>query len=96
MEKYKQNKIKFFVVKRGRKPGIYNTWEECKLQTDKFKDNLFKSFKTLSEAQNYFYDGKPPKNLKGPMDKFIAPKRIKDLELTEAEIKQVLALLDKK
>ena len=28
---------KFYAVKIGRKPGIYNSWDECKMQVDKFK-----------------------------------------------------------
>lgn len=44
---------KFYAVKKGHKPGIYDTWEECKKQTDSFSGKEFKSFKTFEEAQNY-------------------------------------------
>ncbi len=44
---------KFYAVKNGRKPGIYNTWEECKEQVDGFSNACYKSFKTLNEAQDY-------------------------------------------
>lgn len=67
-------KIKFYAVKRGRHPGIYNTWEECKAQTDGFKKNRFKSFRTLAEAQAYLFDGHPPPDFTGPMDNYLEPK----------------------
>lgn len=48
---------KYYVVRNGRKPGIYNTWEECKAQTHGFPGAVFKSFPTLEEAR-IFLDGK--------------------------------------
>src|SRR5690554_1976160 len=44
---------KFYAVKKGHKPGIYDTWEECKKQTDSFSGKEFKSFKTFEEAVSY-------------------------------------------
>ena len=44
---------KYYAVKRGIKPGIYYSWEECNAQVHKFKNPLFKSFTTLSEAQEF-------------------------------------------
>jgi ribonuclease HI len=44
---------KFYAVARGRCPGIYNSWEECKKHTDGFKGAVFKSFNTLQEAEAY-------------------------------------------
>ena len=43
---------KVYAVKKGRKPGIYNTWDECKAQTDGFAGAVFKSFsgRTYAEA----------------------------------------------
>ena len=49
----KKNRIKFYAVKKGFKPGIYNNWEECKAQVFKFPGAIYKSFETLSEAQNF-------------------------------------------
>ena len=46
-------KNKFYAVKKGVKPGIYKTWNECKVQVLKFKGAIYKSFNTLSEAQQY-------------------------------------------
>lgn len=47
-------KSKFYVVKVGRTPGIYGTWEECRAETDSFPGAKFKSFKTLEEAERAF------------------------------------------
>ena len=37
---------KYYAVKKGKKPGVYRTWDECKAQTDGFSGAIFKSFKT--------------------------------------------------
>lgn len=42
---------KFYVVWKGIIPGIYNNWDECKKQVQGFSDPLYKSFKTLAEAE---------------------------------------------
>ncbi|CAF1041592.1 unnamed protein product [Adineta steineri] len=47
----------YYVVRQGRKPGIYNTWDECHKQVDKFTGAQFKKFKTYPEAQE-FLNGK--------------------------------------
>jgi viroplasmin and RNaseH domain-containing protein len=41
---------KYYVVFAGRSPGVYETWEECKAQVDKFPGARFKSFKTILES----------------------------------------------
>ena len=44
---------KFYAVPIGRKPGIYETWEETRQQTDGFQGAIFKSFLTRGEAETY-------------------------------------------
>ena len=44
---------KYYVVRNGRKKGIYRTWEECKAQVDGFKGASYKSFKTEKEAKEF-------------------------------------------
>lgn len=39
-------KKKFYAVRVGRVPGIYESWEECKINTHGFSGSVFKSFKT--------------------------------------------------
>lgn len=48
------SKPKFYVVWKGNKPGIYNTWSECQEQIFGYKDALYKSFKTLKEAETAY------------------------------------------
>lgn len=43
---------KYYVVFIGRVPGVYESWEECKAQVDKFPGAKFKSFKTILETCN--------------------------------------------
>lgn len=41
---------KFYAVRNGKIPGIYNTWDECKTQVDGFSGAVFKGFETKDEA----------------------------------------------
>ena len=45
---------KYYVVWRGREPGIYRTWEACQQQVAGFPCALFKSFKSEDEAKAEF------------------------------------------
>lgn len=57
-------KVKYYVVWKGKRPGIYETWKDCKAQIDGQKGAQYKSFLTFQEAKkaynsNYeFYKGK--------------------------------------
>jgi ribonuclease HI len=51
-------KQKFYVVWTGRNTGIFDTWEECLKQVDKFDEARYKSFKTLDEAEKAFAGNK--------------------------------------
>lgn len=44
---------KFYAVRTGRIPGIYNSWDDCKAQVDGFGGATYKSFKTAAEAAAY-------------------------------------------
>ena len=46
-------KKKFYAVKVGRVPGIYGTWDECKLQVDGYPNSEYKGFARLSEAESF-------------------------------------------
>ena len=41
----------FYAVKKGRIPGIYLTWDECKAQVHGFSEALYKSFRSRQEAE---------------------------------------------
>jgi len=43
-------KPKFYVVWKGKTPGIYNTWNDCQKQVHGFEGALYKSFETEKAA----------------------------------------------
>ncbi|XP_075720014.1 ribonuclease H1-like [Rhinoderma darwinii] len=51
----------FYAVRKGRNPGIYKTWEECKEQVDKFPAARYKKFASEDEAWKFVRD-----NLEAP------------------------------
>lgn len=44
---------KYYAVKNGRKPGIYTSWDEAKVQVEGYKNPSFKGFNSKLEAENY-------------------------------------------
>ena len=52
---------KFYAVRVGRTPGIYNSWDDCKAQTDGFPNATYKSFKTAAEAAEFMGWGETSK-----------------------------------
>lgn len=49
-----KKKKKYYVVWKGSKTGILNSWEECKNSIHGFKGAEYKSFKTLELAQKAY------------------------------------------
>lgn len=47
-------KKKYYVVWKGRSPGIYTSWDACKAQVHGFEGARFKSFPTNEEAEAAF------------------------------------------
>lgn len=45
---------KFYVVWQGRQPGIYDSWDDCREQTEGFAGARFKSFDSQTEATEAF------------------------------------------
>ncbi len=78
-----KNKPKFYVVWRGNKPGVYNSWAECKASVNGFRGARFKSFPTRAEAEEAFensvqdgveyYDHKPEKKATPPTEFYNKP-----------------------
>ena len=44
---------KFYAVRKGKKTGIFSTWDECKEQVTGYKGAIYKSFKTIEEAEEF-------------------------------------------
>ena len=54
-------KEKFYAVKKGKQPGIYVSWEACKVSVDGFSGAQYKSFASRKEAEAYLKEeGKSP------------------------------------
>lgn len=53
--------MKYYAVRKGRKPGIFTTWDEAKKQVDGFSNARFKSFPTYEEAEKFMHhqEGQP-------------------------------------
>ena len=48
---------KYYAVRVGRKPGVYNTWSECQEQTHRYRGARFKSFPSHSQAAAWVAEG---------------------------------------
>lgn len=46
-------KIFYYAVKNGRTPGIYYSWEDCKIQVIGYKNAIYKKFSSEEQAINF-------------------------------------------
>lgn len=61
---------KYYAVKKGRKTGVYYTWEECKAVVMGFPGAIYKSFPTFDEALAFIKSGAAaPKSQKPSAEK---------------------------
>ena len=44
---------KYYAVKKGKVPGIYFNWNDCKAIVDGYPGAVYKSFKTIEEAEKF-------------------------------------------
>lgn len=44
---------KYYAVKKGKVPGIYLNWNDCKAMVDDIREQCIKSFKTIEEAEKF-------------------------------------------
>ena len=56
--------MKYYVVFKGHNPGVYDNWEEVKIQTEGFPGAVFKSYPTSEEASEAYrnYSGIEDRN----------------------------------
>lgn len=45
---------KYYVVRQGKKVGIFTTWDECKKNVSGYSGAEYKSFKNKNDAEDYF------------------------------------------
>lgn len=48
-----RNTMKYYAVKKGRNPGIYTSWDSCLEEVKGYSGAIYKSFKTLEEANEF-------------------------------------------
>jgi ribonuclease HI len=76
--------MKYYAVRKGRIPGIYRSWNECKEQTFGFSGPEFKSFISITLAEKFMNSKKEEKKKKSPQKKnkkerriyYLKPKRL--------------------
>lgn len=44
---------KYYAVAKGKTPGIYFTWEDCRNQVEQFSGAVYKSFPTIEQAEEF-------------------------------------------
>ena len=49
--------VVYYVVHKGKIPGIYTSWDQCKKQVDKFENAIFKKFTKKEEAEQFLKEG---------------------------------------
>lgn len=81
-------KKKYYAVKVGKKPGIYLTWDECKLQIEGVSGEKHKGFQTLEEAEKYILqdDDMPETNSSTDNDDYNSKIDKAILDLKENEV----------
>lgn len=57
---------KYYAVKVGKIPGIYYNWNDCKAMVDGYPGAVYKSFKTLQEADEFLRESQNGKVLQEP------------------------------
>jgi len=50
-------KSKFYVVWKGRNPGIYDNWDDCKTQVSGYDGAQYRSYENRTEALKAFQEG---------------------------------------
>ena len=45
--------MKYYAVRKGRNPGIYTSWDSCLEEVKGYSGAIYKSFKTLDEANEF-------------------------------------------
>ena len=54
--------MKYYAVKNGREPGIYESWTEARAQVYQYPEAVYKSFPTRSEAEEFLQE-EPPQEI---------------------------------
>jgi ribonuclease HI len=63
--------MKYYAVRKGRKPGIYTSWDECKALVTGFKGAEYKSFTDKGAAESYMSGGEAQRSKKSESYSFV-------------------------
>ncbi|MCL6267348.1 viroplasmin family protein [Flagellimonas myxillae] len=69
-------KKKFYVVWKGKRPGIYESWDDCKAQIEGFKGAQYKSFSLFADAKKAFNGNYSDYKGKGQKEKELSPEEL--------------------
>ncbi|GAQ02324.1 RNase HI [Companilactobacillus farciminis] len=72
---------KYYAVRKGKKPGIYLTWPECKKQVDGFANARYKSFTSRVEAEKFLTGTDSYSNKKSSPKKVTKTSNINDFDV---------------
>lgn len=53
-------RLPYYAVVRGFKPGIYRTWEQCKLSVEGYNTHKYKKFQSLEAAIEFMKENGAP------------------------------------
>ncbi|NP_001272818.1 ribonuclease H1 [Echinops telfairi] len=67
----------FYAVRRGRKTGVFHTWNECRTQVDRFPAARFKKFATEDEAWAFVRNSVSPAASKGQKNEHLQESHVK-------------------
>ncbi|XP_074105676.1 ribonuclease H1 [Cotesia typhae] len=45
--------MSYYAVAKGRNPGVYHTWDDCKSEVNKYPGAVFKKFASADEAESF-------------------------------------------
>ncbi len=83
---------KFYAVKAGRTPGVYDTWSECEKQVKGYSGAIYKSFSTKQEAMDFIGSAEKVQ-AKGTNEKLVAP-YFESAEKIELNTQSLVAYID--
>lgn len=58
----------FYVVRKGKKPGIYENWKDCETQIKGYTGAVYRKFNDLEEARHFFRYGRGKIEQDGKID----------------------------
>lgn len=59
---------KYYAVARGRNPGVYDNWNDCKEQVDRFPNARHKRFNSLEEALDFIEENRERDPIQVPVN----------------------------